>query len=269
MSKELRRFRIAGLSVMLAAVAVTPSCNDHDVLEVTQVIEAEQGQTGTLRLPLVAILDGEIYRLEARFIVDGPNVFMLQSLATNDALTLDVPPGDYRVVLQNRFQMFQETSAGLVPVSARLLSPTVQHITITGNETTRVTYRFSVAGGELEPSDGTLDIGFEVVRPEEEPVSTFDPSLCDFEDLSGCEDLACDVCAGPLLELCQEIVTCVRENEECMTAEDPVCGVRGAQGVPNLCTDVVERGGGIPPATAGGQCALELVTCLCSPRALP
>ena len=106
-----------------------------------------------------------------------------------------------------------------------------------------------------------------------EPV--FDVNACDFDVLTGCEDLTCEqVCptndGGSCRTRCEAVITCLETNTDCITEEDPLCGAR-VQGQPKACTTAVEPAGGATPAPPqnGGNpqpsfVALEFVECICS-----
>jgi hypothetical protein len=100
------------------------------------------------------------------------------------------------------------------------------------------------------------------------------------DDLQGCEALTCEsLCptndGGSCFVRCAAVIQCVTlglEDGSCLpTAEDPMCGVRGPMGQPNVCTQVVDAAGGANVSPPGpGQVpqpsfvARELVRCACS-----
>lgn len=111
--------------------------------------------------------------------------------------------------------------------------------------------------------------------------AVFDPSSCDFEDITGCDALTCQAACptndgNSCLNRCAAVVECVTENVEtnaadpCVTADDPLCGARDA-GQPRECTDVVEPAGGPNPNPPTGTqapqpsfVARQFVQCICS-----
>jgi hypothetical protein len=101
--------------------------------------------------------------------------------------------------------------------------------------------------------------------------STFSTAACDFDDTTGCAQLACaTVCPnnGYCPTNCAAILTCVEDNVDvagCVTADDPMCGIRNG-GTTKPCTMIVESSGGVNP-TQNDQPAFvarALVNCLCS-----
>jgi hypothetical protein len=106
-----------------------------------------------------------------------------------------------------------------------------------------------------------------------EPV--FDANACDFDVVTGCEDLTCEqVCptndGGSCRTRCEAVIACLTTNTDCITEGDPLCGAR-TNGQPNTCTNVVEPAGGAtpnPPQNGGTPqpsfVALEFVECICS-----
>jgi len=122
------------------------------------------------------------------------------------------------------------------------------------------------SGGEVGSAGTSAAAGTGSVG--DEPV--FAAASCDFDDLSGCEDLTCEqVCptndGGSCVTRCEPVVDCVATNAACVTEADPLCGRRN-QGAPNVCTTVVEPAGG-PDTTQATQPAFvarQLVECLCS-----
>jgi hypothetical protein len=100
------------------------------------------------------------------------------------------------------------------------------------------------------------------------PEPVFDPDACDLSDRGGCEDLACEVLcpAQQCGTRCTDIVTCIEANPGCSTEADPTCGIRiGPMSTPNVCTSVVEPGGGAnAPADQPAGVVRELMECVCS-----
>jgi glucose/arabinose dehydrogenase len=133
--------------------------------------------SGQLELGLSAQLAGVTYRLSAVFDVTGAESLVLDTSDDPEAavLTRDLPAGGYVVALRPDFVVSRADGAVFEPVEARLLSDAVQSVQITANESSRVTIRFAVPGGDVSFGSGTLEIGFEVstggadCRPPEGP----------------------------------------------------------------------------------------------------
>lgn len=94
--------------------------------------------------------------------------------------------------------------------------------------------------------------------------SIFNPASCDFDDLTGCEDLGCNCPEERCGTRCTNIVTCLSDNITCITEADPLCAIRN-NGTPNTCTTVVETGGGVnADNNQPSGIVRELVNCVCS-----
>jgi glucose/arabinose dehydrogenase len=120
--------------------------------------------SGQLELRLSAQLDGVTYRLSAVFDVTGAESVVLDTSDAPEAtvLTSDLPAGGYLVALRPDFVVSRADGDVLEPLVARLLSDAVQAVQVTANESSRVTYRFALPGGDVTFGSGTLEIGFEV-----------------------------------------------------------------------------------------------------------
>lgn len=258
--------------------------------------------TGTINLNLAARVNGTTYRLrDAVFGVSGPETLELSSdgspgdiddgettsagcsgaggsASCGDALTASLLVGDYQILLREGWRLQRDSGSGFEDVAARLASANPVGFAISGGETTRVVFAFEADGRVIPFDRGALEVVLEVEEVGAIPV--FDPAACDFDDLQGCEALACEsVCptndGGSCSVRCSAVIECVSAQVQdggCLpTEDDPMCGVRGPFGIPNVCTQVVEAAGGpnvLPPAP--GQVpqpsfvARELVRCLCS-----
>jgi glucose/arabinose dehydrogenase len=119
---------------------------------------------GQLELGLSAQLDGVTYRLSAVFDVTGAESVVLDTSDAPEAivLTSELPAGGYVVALRPDFVVSRADGDVLEPLVARLLSDAVQAVQVTANESSRVTYRFALPGGDVTFGSGTLEIGFEV-----------------------------------------------------------------------------------------------------------
>lgn len=106
--------------------------------------------------------------------------------------------------------------------------------------------------------------------------AVFDPSSCDFDDITGCEALTCQArCptgdGGSCLNRCVPVVDCVTEEvatspgASCVTEADPLCGGRDV-GQPRACTALVDSAGGLNAAGANQPAfvARQFVECICS-----
>jgi hypothetical protein len=100
--------------------------------------------------------------------------------------------------------------------------------------------------------------------------AVFDPQSCNFTNVTGCEDLACDQACptndgGSCLSRCTPVIDCVTDNSACITEGDPLCGDR-VQGQPKECTTVVEPAGGFNSTNANQPSfvARQFVECICS-----
>jgi hypothetical protein len=102
-----------------------------------------------------------------------------------------------------------------------------------------------------------------------EPV--FDASACDFEDLTGCEELACAQACPPnsgtyCQTSCEALLACVSTDAACTISEaDPLCAIRNG-GAENACTPEADSAGGAESTqpTSPAFIARQLVECLCS-----
>jgi len=95
--------------------------------------------------------------------------------------------------------------------------------------------------------------------------STFNPAACDFDNTTGCQNLGCICAQEQCGARCTNIVQCLRDNIDCITAADPLCALRSA-GVANTCTAQVDTGGGANTTDANQPAAIvrALVNCVCS-----
>jgi hypothetical protein len=250
--------------------------------------------TGTLGMDLVARVDGVTYRLrDAVFAVSGPETLELATegapdgtddgettsdgagctgAVCDDAIRASLLVGDYEILLQRGWRLERDSGSGFEDVSSRLVSDNPQRLSISGGETTRVAFAFEADGRVITFDRGTLELTIQVEERDGLPV--FDSAACDFEDRTGCEALACEeVCpttdGGSCLVRCLPVIECVAaefDGGSCVPAEaDPTCGARFPQGIPNVCTHVVEPAGGQNPSPADPAfVARELVRCLCS-----
>jgi hypothetical protein len=99
----------------------------------------------------------------------------------------------------------------------------------------------------------------------------FDAASCDFDDLTGCEDLACLAACptndgGSCSTRCQTLITCVTTDPECtITEADPLCATR-IGGAAAACTAEADSAGGATTTqtTAPSFVARRLVECICS-----
>lgn len=136
--------------------------------------EASQGElaTGVLRVGLSTRLGALTYRLEARFVVDGPEHVELDTAsfdADHVAIARELTSGSYEVTIEPTFRVFREAEGQLVPVIAELRSPVRQAVTITAGDTTALTYRFAVDDDVIAFGTGQLDIDFSVQPTELAP----------------------------------------------------------------------------------------------------
>jgi len=99
----------------------------------------------------------------------------------------------------------------------------------------------------------------------------FDANACDFDDVTGCEDLACAQACPPnsgtyCQTTCEALLTCVSTDPACTVSEaDPLCAARNG-GTESACTGVADSGGGANSTnvTSPAFIARQLVECLCS-----
>jgi len=255
--------------------------------------------TGTLSMNLAANVGSVTYRLrDAVFALSGPETLELgtegsegstddgettndgsgcSGAGCGDVLTAPLLVGSYQITLRDGWRLERDAGAGFQNVAARLASANPVGFFINGGETTRVVFSFEAEGRVITLDRGTLELSIEVEERDQLPV--FDATACDFEDLQGCEALACETACpatdgGSCRVRCQAILDCVSEESElgsCLpTADDPMCGLR-TRAVPDACTVFVEPAGGVnAPAPAPGATPLpafvarELLLCLCS-----
>jgi hypothetical protein len=100
----------------------------------------------------------------------------------------------------------------------------------------------------------------------------FDANACDFEDLTGCEDLACAQACPPnsgtyCQTTCEALLNCITTDPACTVSEaDPLCAARDNQGGVSACTAEADSGGGANSTnvTSPAFIARQLVECLCS-----
>jgi hypothetical protein len=249
---------------------------------------------------LVAHVNGSTYRLrDAVFAVSGREALELSTegspddiddgettsdgpgcsgAACGDALTASLLVGDYQILLREGWRLERDSGAGFVDVVSRLASANPAGFAISGGETTSVVFAFETDGRVISFERGTLEVTIAV--EERDSLAVFDPAVCDFENLQGCEALTCEaVCptndGGSCSVRCASVIECVAsevEDGSCVPSEqDLTCGVRSAFGTPNVCTQVVENAGGpnSPPPAPGQRpqpsfVAQELVRCSCS-----
>jgi hypothetical protein len=99
----------------------------------------------------------------------------------------------------------------------------------------------------------------------------FDAASCDFDELTGCEDLACLAACptndgGSCSTRCQTLITCVATDPACAISEaDPLCAAR-VGGTPAACTQEADAAGGATTTqtTAPAFVARQFVECICS-----
>jgi hypothetical protein len=99
----------------------------------------------------------------------------------------------------------------------------------------------------------------------------FDPGACDFDDPSGCDDLACAAACptgdgGSCSSRCQTLVTCVTSDPDCsITEDDPLCAAR-INGAATACTQEADAAGGAntTQTTQPAFVARRFVECICS-----
>ncbi|HWO08756.1 MAG TPA: hypothetical protein VNN80_04730, partial [Polyangiaceae bacterium] len=90
---------------------------------------------------------------------------------------------------------------------------------------------------------------------ESPPCNVFDPSACQFFVRPECDEERCSRCQGCFD--CEDIVNCVADNPDCVTAADPICGDPG-----NACESVVL---GIQfPELEPLEAARDYITCSCT-----
>jgi hypothetical protein len=139
----------------------------------------------TLLLPLqVGSQSGVAYRLrDAQFAIENETTHEVQVVETDESprteLRLGLDAGDYAVEISSEYAEFRIDrvfSDGTREAASRveLLSPVVQHVTLTAGSETRVRYRFAVDGVDL---GSDLILGIEVNEREaaDDPCSRPDP----------------------------------------------------------------------------------------------
>jgi hypothetical protein len=104
--------------------------------------------------------------------------------------------------------------------------------------------------------------------------AAFDPGACNFDDVTGCEDLTCLAgCApndggGSCSTRCETLITCVTTDPDCtITEADPLCAAR-VNGVATACTQEADAAGGAntTQTTQPSFVARQFVECICSAR---
>jgi hypothetical protein len=96
------------------------------------------------------------------FHISGPSTIDVSSEEDPEAevVVLDLKPGDYSITLDSGWSLERVTDAGTETVDAQLLSDSSQSFTIKSRKTTKVSFRFQVAGEALAP--GRLEISIDV-----------------------------------------------------------------------------------------------------------
>lgn len=143
--------------VWLCLCGLLFACGEEDLMLESQ---------GQLALSLSSTAGGVAYQLsESHFRLEGPVQKELVS-GNEPSLTMDLPPGAYRLTLLPGYQLVRADDPGVHPVQAALVSENPMTFSISAGETARVTLRFELVAAAAPNDAGTLAIDLEVASPD-------------------------------------------------------------------------------------------------------
>jgi hypothetical protein len=145
---------------LLAAALLFFGCSAPDPID-------QPSRVGALSLALQSSEGERSHELRsATFEISGASSVSLQTNPENEATTLDqeLPVGDYTVELAAGWALFELGDADTddVELDAVLLSDNPTPFTIDAAQTTRISYRFEVAGRPVELATGSLEVSLDV-----------------------------------------------------------------------------------------------------------
>ncbi|MET0595150.1 MAG: hypothetical protein ABW133_20790 [Polyangiaceae bacterium] len=140
-----------GLAMTLggAACSDAPSASEH-----------EQVSTGRLGLPLVTVVNGHTYRLNAQFSVCGPICVWLQtSQDPNETfLSTTLQTGSYDAWLSGWQLERQDSMGNFAPVQSTLVSAQSVRFSIYNDSTTTISFQFQTDGTTVVVGSGGLRV---------------------------------------------------------------------------------------------------------------
>jgi hypothetical protein len=236
--------------------------------------DANTSEVGTLGLQLRTEVNHVAYRLrDGVFEVTGPQVLTLGTEDDVNAASLEgtLAVGAYDIELLPGWRLERESASGFETLVAELTSDNPLSFEIEPGQRTNLHYDFFTDGTRIGLGDGGFEVSIGVTDTSQPPgnPAVFDAAACDFVNTTGCEQLTCER-ACPInqgsfcLVVCENILDCVSQ-QPCSTESDPLCAVR-TPGQLNICTNVVEPGGGpnTTNATMPAFVARSFVECACS-----
>jgi len=193
----------------------------------TTLVEPVRAEQGSVALPLRTETNGIAYRLRtANFDVTGPESLTLHTDDAPDTLVLRHPlqVGDYQIELLDGWHLERQRGTGFEDVSASLLSPKLQSVSIARDQTTSLAYDFRTEQAVVGFGEGDLALSIGVQDSEScgiggriEKIDDGDPCTID----------RCDAVAGVVHELVPDA------GPDCQRCSAGACQCSGTN--PNAC----------------------------------
>jgi hypothetical protein len=210
----LRSFmsRVSLPVLLLVAVPISNGCSSEPAPD-------QASSTGTLSMPLITSVNGNVYRLRATIEIYGERHSDYIYTSDETVLTRSLPAGDYGAYLYSYEMDRRDESGEWVPVTATLVSEYYQVFSIYHQTTTVIAFAFETDGVIVTVGRGQLVVDVDVT--EIPPACTILGDDCE-EDGTWCapaeltsRPLACVYAGGTELgAACGSPVDCVA-NASC------------------------------------------------------